>query len=316
MKLYEIIKGKRILVTGGAGAIGSNLVNTITSNNNVIVVDDLSSGYESNLKKSENLIFVLGSILNESVLKKAFSFRPEIVIHLAALFANQNSVDHPENDLSVNALGTLKVLQSSIKSKIIKFLYCSSSCIYGNFNKLLSEDMIASNLDTPYAISKLTGEKYVSYFCNNYGMDTVTLRFFNSFGPGEYPGKYRNVIPNFIYQALNNKPFYITGSGKETRDFNYVENTIQAILLSCIHGKQGETYNVGSGKETQIYELAKIIIELTKSRSEIKFKPRRNWDNVTMRIANISKIKKHCYYIPTINLIEQLKTTIDWLKKI
>ena len=205
MKLEDILQyyaGKRILVTGGAGCIGSNLVQALIKANveKVIVLDDFSSSPRWNLPNHPEIFIVNGSILIEENLKRAFSERPHYVFHLAAHFANQNSVDHPETDLMVNGLGTLKVLQYSHLAGVEKFVFASSGCsVYGSQAPLpLREDFVSLHLDTPYQIHKLLGELYCNYFHNYYGLPIAIARYFNVYGPGEVPGKYRNVIPNFI----------------------------------------------------------------------------------------------------------------------
>jgi len=198
-------EGKTVLVTGGAGAIGGNLVRRLSALNakKVIILDNLSSSYEWNIPKEENIQFIHGDILDEEKLKWAFKSRPGIVYHLAAHFANQNSVDNPEKDLMVNGMGILKVLQYAHLVGVERFIYASSGCgIYGLDSKMpFQEHDISIKLYTPYQVTKMLGELYTNYFYNLYGLPIVNARFFNSYGPGEVPGKYRNVIPNFFYWA-------------------------------------------------------------------------------------------------------------------
>ena len=218
----EFYNGKKVLVTGGAGAIGSNLTKALVElGAQVIVVDDLSSGQIWNVPSSPNVLFVKGDILDEVILKRVFFERPQIVFHLAAFFANQNSVDHPERDLMVNGMGTLRMLEYSVFNRVERFVYASSGCaIYGSDMPLpLKEDFVTMHLSTPYQITKMLGELYCNFFHHHYELPVVKPRFFNSYGPGEVPGQYRNVIPNFIYWAIKGLPLPITGTGEETRDF-------------------------------------------------------------------------------------------------
>ena len=208
-KYLSEYKGKAILVTGGAGAIGSNLTKALikTEAAKIVVLDDLSSSERWNVPDAPNVIFIHGSVLDEEILKRAFSNKIDFVFHLAAHFANQNSVDNPETDLMVNGLGTLKVLQHSHLYKVKKFIFASSGCsVYGSQAPLpLKEDFVSLHLDTPYQITKLLGELYCNFFYNYYGLPVAIARYFNVYGPGEIPGKYRNVIPNFIWWALHKK---------------------------------------------------------------------------------------------------------------
>ncbi len=193
---------KTVLVTGGAGCVGSNLSEKLANlgAKKVIILDNLSSAYEWNIPKDDNIEFIKGDILDEAILKRVFKQRPSHVFHLAAHFANQNSVDNPEHDLMVNGIGILKVLQHAQLTGVERFVYSSSGCgVYGLDSKMpFEEPDISISLHTPYQVTKLLGELYTNYFNNLYKMPIVNARFFNVFGPGEVPGKYRNVIPNFF----------------------------------------------------------------------------------------------------------------------
>src|SRR5437867_10141725 len=197
----DAIRGKTILVTGGAGAIGSNLTRALAASGaKVIVIDNLSSAERWNVPTLPGLLFVEGDVRDEVKLKRVFFERPHTVYHLAAFFANQNSVDHPETDLEVNGLGTLRLLEYSVFTGVERFVYASSGCsIYGSDAPLpLREEFMSQHLTTPYQITKMLGELYCNFFYNHYGLKVVKPRFFNSYGPGEVPGQYRNVTPNFI----------------------------------------------------------------------------------------------------------------------
>ncbi len=230
-KLFE---NKTVLITGGAGAIGSNLTRPIAGlkARTVIVLDDMSAAYDWNVPSLPNVLFVRGSITDEVILKRVFGLNPDIVYHLAAFFANQNSVDYPQRDLLTNGLGTLLVYQYAQLCKTSRVVYASSGCsIYGHSAPLpLKEDFMSMHLTTPYQITKMLGELYANFFHHHHGLPIVKTRFFNSYGPGEVPGQYRNVIPNFIYYALCGMPLPFTGSGEETRDFTFVGDIVEALL--------------------------------------------------------------------------------------
>lgn len=310
-------KNKTVLVTGGAGAIGSNLTKKLADLGAIVIIlDDLSSSKMNNIDGLDGKItFIKGSITDNNALEKAFSHKPEIVFHLAALFANQNSIEHPEKDLEVNGLGTLKLLEYSRKVNVERFLFESSSCVYGDA-AYSAEDDKNLNPETPYAITKLLGEQYTKFYHDYYGLKTVTFRVFNSFGLGELPGRYRNVIPNFIAMAIKGEPLTVYGSGEETRDFNWVGNLVDAMLAAVLEEKAlGETFNIGSGKETRIIEIAQLINKITGSKAGIQHLPARSWDKVRRRRANIEKARKILGYCPeNANLEEQLRTTYLWIK--
>ncbi len=307
-----------ILITGGAGAIGSNLANRLSEDphNRIIILDNLSSGHFENIQMRPNVRFIQGGVESDEDLDQAFTDPIDLVFHLAANFANQNSVDFPQRDLNVNGMGTLKMLLRADQHKVQKFIYTSSSCVYGNRNEPLDEKCREFSLDTPYGITKLLGEQYVNFFNYHHRLKTVILRYFNVFGPNEYPGKYRNVIANFFYKAMRNEEIVITGTGDETRDFNYAEDSVQAtILASQIDDAIGKVINIASGKETRIKDLVKLIIGIAGSSSKISYKPRREWDSVTRRRAKVDHAKHILGYEPRTSLEQGLRKYYEWMKQ-
>jgi nucleoside-diphosphate-sugar epimerase len=313
----KAFEGKRILVTGGAGAIGSNLVKRLCElgPERIFIIDDLSSSYEWNLPKGPKITFVRGSILDEERLTLAFQEKPQIVYHLAAHFANQNSVDNPETDLMVNGMGTLKVLEHSALVGAERFIYASSGCgIYGSDSEIpFKEHDVSMKLYTPYQVTKMLGELYTNYFHNLYGLPIVNARFFNMYGPGEVPGRYRNVIPNFFYWAINKQPLPITGTGEETRDFTYISDIVDGLLvMAYCEEAVGEAINLGTGREIRIRDLATWVNELTKNDAGIVFRERRNWDKKTRLLASIDKARKTLGYEPKTEFSEGLKRVHQW----
>ena len=322
MDLDEVLShysGKKILVTGGAGMIGSNLIKILlkAEPERIIVIDDLSASFEWNLPKDPKVYFIHGSILDEEKMKRAFSFRPQYVFHLAAHFANQNSVDHPETDLLVNVLGTLRTLQYAQLVGVERFVFASSGCsVYGSNAPLpfKEEYRVSLHLDTPYQINKLVGELYCNYFHDYYGLPVAITRAFNVYGPGEVPGKYRNVIPNFIWWAMHGQPLPITGTGEETRDFAFVEDVVDGTLrMGVIKEAIGEAINLASGTETKIIDLAKMINEITGNKAGIISKPRRDWDRAVRRRASIEKARRILGYEPKTDIKTGLKKTYEWI---
>jgi nucleoside-diphosphate-sugar epimerase len=320
MNYKEYYKGKTVLVTGGAGAVGSRLTGALLElGAMVIVLDDLSSAYEWNLPSSGNLLSVKGDVANDVDVKRVFNEKPAIVFHLAAFFANQNSIDYPEKDLRTNGSGMLKMLEYSVLyGQLERFVYSSSGCsIYGeSTNFPLKEDDISMNLATPYQVTKMLGELYCNYFFKQYGLKVVKARFFNSFGPGEVPGQYRNVIPNFVYRAMKGLSLPITGSGEETRDFTYVGDIVDGLLRSGYEeGAIGEEFNFASGKETRIIDLAKMVNEFTGNDSPITFLKRRKWDTKPRLVGSYEKAQRCIGYQPRTSFDEGLKNTVGWFKE-
>jgi len=316
-KVLEAFNEKTVLVTGGAGAIGSNLVKTLSNleTKKIIIIDDLSSSYEWNIPASPKVAFIKGSILDDEKLRWAFKEKPQIVYHLAGHFANQNSVDNPETDLMVNGMGTLKVLEHAHLVGVERFIYSSSGCgIYGADSKMpFEEHDVSMKLYTPYQVTKMLGELYTNYYHNLYDLQIVNARFFNMYGPGEVPGKYRNVIPNFFYWSLNKQPLPITGTGDETRDFTYVGDLVNGLLaMAYTEDAVGEAINLGTGKEIRIRDLAEWINELTRNDAGIFFRERRDWDKKPRLLASIEKAKRILGYEPQMDFKEGLKHVYAW----
>lgn len=305
---------KSILVTGGGGAIGSHLVSKLVrQGHDVTVLDDLSSGHKELLM--EGAKFIQGSIVDEKALKQAFQNKPSIVFHLAALFANQQSIDRPQYDLEVNGLGTLKILEKCQIGQVERFVYTSSSCVYGHQDKNLHEEDKLQDLDTPYAATKLLGEHYSRIWAKNEDFAVKVVRIFNSYGPNEFPGKYRNVIPNFFKMAMSGTDITVLGEGTETRDFTYVSDVVEGLILASTTPKaEFGIYNIGSGKGTRIVDLANEINQLAGNLSKISFAPRRNWDHILHRVSDISLAREELNFNPEVELSNGLLKTFEWFK--
>jgi UDP-glucose 4-epimerase len=305
----------RVLITGGAGAIGSNLAQDLCGRgNDVVVLDDLSSGHRDQVPEAAR--FIEGSITDDAAIAAAFDPAPDYVVHTAALFANQNSVDHPQDDLLVNGLGLVKVLERCRSASVRKVLFTSSSCVYGG-KAVMREDDLDLKPDTPYAITKWLGERYIRYWAEFYGLNAVSVRLFNVYGPGERPGRYRNVIPNFFALALKGEPLTITGTGEETRDFTFVKDATAGMLGALTADtRRGDVFNLGSGKATTVLELATKINALTGNPAAIRFAPRRDWDHVPHRLCDNSHAGAVFGFRTTVALDEGLRETYRWLKQI
>jgi len=311
-----------ILVTGGAGAIGSNLVialsELVSDDGMVIVLDNLSAikGDEPiDIPPLSNMMFVSGDIRNDIDLKRVFREKPTIVFHLAAFFANQNSVDYPEKAADVDITGIIKLLDISQFTGVDRFVYASSGCaIYGSYGKMpLQEDFISLHLTTPYQINKTTGEMYSNFYYHHYGLKTVNCRFFNSFGPGEVPGQYRNVIPNFVYWSMLGRTLPLTGTGDETRDFTYVLDLVQGLIKAAYYEDAiGQAFNLASGQETKIKDLISMINEATGNSTPITQYPARKWDTKKRLLASIELANKLINYKPITRFANGLKANVEW----
>lgn len=310
---------KTVLITGGAGAIGSNLTCAVAQLKArlVIVLDDLSAAYAWNIPSLPNVLLVKGSVTDEVALKRVFSLKPDLVYHLAAFFANQNSVDYPQRDLMTNGLGTLLIYQYAQMSGTGRVVYASSGCsIYGAAAPLpLKEDFMSMHLTTPYQITKMLGELYGNFFHHHYGLPVVKTRFFNSYGPGEVPGQYRNVIPNFIFWALSGLPLPVTGTGEETRDFTYVMDIVDALLRAGYFPEAvGQEMNIASGREVNILTLAKQINDLSRNTAGIVMAQRRRWDTKKRLLASVERAGELIGYKPATEFEEGLRKTTEWFR--
>lgn len=319
LKYYD---GKRVLITGGAGAVGSVLTRKLLDfGAEVIVLDDLSSGYTWNLPQgSQKLLFVEGDVANEVDLKRVFNEKPQVVFHLAAFFANQNSVDYPQKDLNTNGLGTLKLLECcAMYGRLERIVYSSSGCsIYPSDAPMpFKEDCgVGLFMGTPYQITKMTGELYMNYYYKMYGLPVANARFFNSFGAGEVPGQYRNVIPNFIYWAMKKQSLPITGTGEETRDFTYVGDITDGLLrMGYMKEAVGEAFNLAAGREIRIIDLANMVNRLTGNTTELKYLQRRKWDTKPRLLACNEKARKVLGFEPNLDFEFGVKEAIGWFKE-
>jgi len=323
-EIIDYYAGRTILVTGGAGAIGSNLIialaKLVGNDGKILVLDNLSSIKSKdpwNVAPLPNIMFILGDVRSDTDLKRVFKEEPSIVFHLAAFFANQNSIDYPETSAEVDVIGQIRLLEYAKIAGIHKFVYASSGCaIYGSYPELpLKEEFISMHLTTPYQINKMTGEMYCNFYHHHYGLPIVNCRFFNSYGPGEVPGQYRNVIPNFIYWAMKGFALPITGDGFETRDFTYVLDLVQGLLLAGYHKEAvGQNFNLASGSEVKIIDLANMVNKATGNSEEILFSKRRKWDTKPRLLASIGKAQRLIGYEPLVNFEDGFKANIDWFK--
>ncbi len=310
-------EGTTVLVTGGAGLIGSNLVRRLIElkAKRIFVLDNFVSAVRWNVPVHPSVMVIEGDVADEVLLKRIFFDKPDYVFHLAAHFANQKAVDYPEENLRVNGLATLRLLQFSHLAKVKRFVFASSGCsAYGSRAPVpLKEDFITLHLDTPYQIHKLLGELYCNFFLDHWGLPTVRLRLFNVYGPGGLPGKYKNVIPNFMYMAHQGKPLTVMGTGQETRDFTFVGDLIDGLLRGGVFEEAiGQEMNLGSGVETTSLALAEMVNRVSGNQGGITFIPKRDWDHGMRRLASIEKARKLIGFNPQTKLEDGLKKVNEW----
>jgi len=304
------------LITGGAGFIGSNIVETlIQQGESVRVLDNLSTGKPSNLEDFNACIdFIKGDICDLSVVREAVE-GVDYVLHQAALPSVGRSVANPIATNEANVTGTLNMLIAARDADVKRVVYACSSSVYGNSEILPKKESMPPNPLSPYAISKYTGEQYCKVFHKLYGLETVALRYFNVFGRRQNPNsQYAAAIPIFINSFLVGKPPIVFGDGEQSRDFTFVENVVEANLMACrVEGAAGEVFNIAFGQRTTINSLVRMIKEMIGSDIEPVYKEERKGD-VRHSQADISKARKILGYEPKVDLEIGLERTFEWLR--
>lgn len=310
------MKNKKVVVTGGAGFIGSHLAEELAKNNEVIIIDNLSTGKIGNIQhllELDNVSFIKGDVRDLELLKKSFE-NADYVFHQAAIPSVPRSIKDPISTNEVNVNGTLNVLIAARDCDVKKVVYASSSSVYGDSPTLPKKESMLPNPLSPYAVSKLTGEYYCKVFSILYGLKTICLRYFNVYGPRQDPSsQYAAVIPKFISRILNNKPPIIYGDGKQTRDFTFVKDVVYANILAAETQAQG-IFNIATGKRISIHDLAhKIMNIIGKHLNIIYDKPRPG--DIRDSLADISKAIAKINYKPKYSLDKGLEVTIKWFQK-
>ncbi|KAF5428460.1 UDP-glucose 4-epimerase [Candidatus Methanophagaceae archaeon] len=301
----------RIVITGGAGFIGSNIAEVLSKDNanEVIVLDDLSTGKLANTKEMA-IKFVNGSITDLELLQTIFK-DVDCVLHQAAIPSVPRSINEPIASNNANITGTLNVLVAARDRNVKKVIYASSSSVYGDTPKLPKrEDMTPTPL-SPYAVTKLTGEHYCNVFNEVYGLKTVALRYFNVYGPKQDPySDYAAVIPKFVSRVLRDEPPLIYGDGQQTRDFTFVKDVVTANIRAMNSDATG-VFNIASGNRITIQELAELVMKLMdKDLGVILEEPRKG--DVLHSLADVSKAKAGFGYEPGYRLETGLEETVKW----
>ena len=305
------------LVTGGAGFIGSNIVEELARRRqNVRVLDSFITGNRENLKPFLRRIEVIkGDIRDKSALKRALK-GVDYVIHQAALRSVPKSVDDPLATNDINVFGTLNLLMEAKKAGVSRVVYASSSSVYGDAKNFPQEETDMVSPISPYGVSKLAAENYCVTFAKTFGLETVSLRYFNVFGPRQNPeSKYSAVIPAFLFTMAKGKSPVIEWDGKQSRDFTYVANVVEANLRACTaKGVSGEVFNVACGTTTSVNDIVKELNKILHTNIKPKYAPKRKGD-VRKTRANVKKMKKLLGVRKIIGFEEGMKLTVEWFRK-
>lgn len=300
----------RFLVTGGAGFIGSNLVDFLLSENHFVrVLDNLSTGKIGNIQHCINEIeFIEGDIRDFKTCLEATK-NVDGVFHLAALGSVPRSIENPEDTLSVNILGTSNIFSACVRNKVEKVVYASSSSVYGDSKNLPKKEGKEGRPLSPYAYSKKSNEEMAKIFSDIYGINFIGLRYFNVYGPRQSPdGPYAAVIPRFFKNCINGKPPEIYGDGKQTRDFTYVEDAVKATIDAMFSNKKcwNKVYNISGGSSISILDLAEEFLKIFNLNLKPIFLPERKGD-VKHSLADLTLAKTYLNYSPSNGLNEGLK---------
>jgi len=309
----EDLSGRRVVVTGGAGFVGSNIVERLLElGARVVLLDDFSTGSDEAVPEHEGLDVVRGSVSDYDLVRAVLD-DAEIVFHQAA----RNiilSMRNPHDDFEVNIGGTLNVLMAARECRVERTVYASSASIYGNPRYLpINEDDLTNAL-TPYSVSKFAGESYCKAFYESYELATTVVRYSNVYGPRQSADNpYCGVIAKFFESAMSGESPKVHGDGEQTRDFTYVADAVDAtILAACTPRAEGQVYNIGTGRETTINELARMVIQVTGADVEPEHVDRRDIDNIRRRVLNIEKSRRELRWIPSFTLEQGLRRTHDW----
>jgi len=303
----------KVLITGGAGFIGSHITDKlIEKGHQVVVIDNLSTGKKENLNPKDK--FYEADICNSEISQIFQKEKPEIVFHFAAQIDVRKSVKDPIQDARVNILGSLNLLQNCQKMGVKKFIFASSGgAIYGDTNVILTPETHVENPESPYGICKLTIEKYLHFYKETFRLNYTTLRLANIYGPRQNSKGEAGVIAVFCDKMLKNEEVVINGDGEQTRDFVFVDDVVNAALLS-MEQEKSDIYNIGTGIETNINEIFKKIKELTNSNTEEIHIPAKLGEQRRSCLDN-SKAKKELNWKPEYNLEEGLEKTVKWFKE-
>ncbi|MFC1806553.1 NAD-dependent epimerase/dehydratase family protein [Planctomycetota bacterium] len=309
-------KGKRVLVTGGAGFVGSKIVERLLEMEaSVTILDDFFTGQESNLPASWSYELVRGTVVDMELVERCVR-EADFVVHAAA----RNiiiSTKNPREDFETNIGGTLNILMAARKYRVERIVYTSSTSVYGNPRYIpINEDERLSPL-SPYAVSKLAGGHYCLAFYESYGVPAGIVRYSNVYGPNQDPANpYCGVIGKFIQAVATGEPPQIHGDGEQTRDYTYVDDAVEGTLLALASPRsEGQAINLGTGIETSVNGLAALICELCGKDIEPVHIDRRDIDNIRRRVLNIELARRVLRWVPAVTIREGLRRTIEWYER-
>lgn len=323
--------GQTVLVVGGAGFVGSNLVHQLLLQDvkKIIVVDNLLSSDASNIPGDPRVEFVFGSITDDSILHR-LPGDLDYAFHLACFHGNQSSIADPFGDHDNNTYTSLRLFDRLKDLKQLKkVVYAAAACAvaektYDSPTATTEEQPVTLYHDSPYSISKIIGELYGNYYFQQHQLPFIKARFSNVYGPREILGAgqwrgtlhtvWRNVTPTFVWRSLNGEALPLDNGGNASRDFIFVEDMARGLMACALNGVAGEVYNLATGKETTILQLARLINEFTGNKTPVDLKPARDWDRSGKRFASTQKAQKELGFIAQIEIREGIRRTVEWMQ--
>ena len=328
--MTAVLAGRRVLVVGGAGFVGSNLVRRLAARHaDIVVVDNLLSSDRSDVLGSKGVRFLQGSIADDVILAQVddtFDF----IFHLATFHGNQNSIADPLADHANNALTTLKLFEHVKNFRHLRSItYASAGCTvaektYQGARATTEDDPVSLHLDSPYQISKILGEMYANFYHARFGVPAVIARFQNVYGPWEILGAgqwrgtsatvWRNVVPTFVYRAIKGMPLCLENAGDSTRDFVYVDDVVRGLIACATVGQAGEVYNIASGTEVSIKELAETVVSAVGGDVHLEVAERRDWDRSGQRHGSTEKAREALGFVTEMDITEGIRRTVAWTR--